>query len=233
MKPKIWGVKPKTPARLPLIEITGYPDTGKRLIADLVAKKLKGVALNFPVFDVTSFTGRALIVAIRRQPEKLIENPHWWAHLYAANLYEKIKEIDQYRADLPLIVTNYVTAFKIWARAAIGKPDLNLKSFTLDLPEPNLVYSVLGDPWETPGNVPFNLSTELLLHIRAGMRTVGDKRVKIAVSKDELKYRHTQINDVASLIANDVSKKYSLPINDSYEFTKEMLPLKGRKQNKD
>lgn len=225
-KARLWGVERLPKELFPLIEITGQPDIGKKLISSLVANKLHGHCIHFPTLKAESFTGRALLFSLAKQADALEKNVEWWAHIYAANLYESKYNIEGLRRDGPVIVLNYTTAFRTWSKAAGFSSREKLKNFTAGLEEPSVIYSLHGDHWEAPGNFPNRFSSALLSRISLSMRMLGDKRVKIASYDEDVKFRHLQINEAASTIANDIASRYNLPIDDNKEYSMNSLPLK-------
>ena len=131
---KIHGLRSKKKKENILIEILGQIDCGKKEIGDLVAKKLGATYLSFPLlFNLDSPTASILRNALIHSPRVLEANPQWWAHIYMAHLQEVKDKINAALEHGPVVVTNYVMAFRVWARAASFDIDTCYIGFTAGL----------------------------------------------------------------------------------------------------
>lgn len=72
-------------------------------------------------------------------PEALINNPQWWAHLVAANIYEQLPVI---KNEPLVIMKNYVTGYRNWFTAC-GVDQAG--AYVSGLPRPNLVFVCRGE----------------------------------------------------------------------------------------
>lgn len=127
-----------TPSNPILIEITGSLGLGKGWLVESLSKTFGCPGINFPTFDPNSFTSQALIKGYQR-PEALINNPQWWAHLVAANIYEQLPVI---RSQPLVIMKNYVTGYRNWF-TAVGVDQAG--AYVSGLPRPNLVFVCRGE----------------------------------------------------------------------------------------
>lgn len=222
-KAKLLGVPRELPEPYPIIEILGPIDSGKKPVAQLVARRLVGTFRPFPVMNPTRPVGQALFNGILSHPEQLEAAPHWWAHLYAAELYEHQAELERLQAMGPVIVTNYLISFRIWARAA-GIP--SLQGWTSGLPEPRVAYSLVGPAWPAPGNIPLKFSPELVERVNLAMVRPADKRVR-KVEIDHEKMPHLFLNKAAAEITSDLHSRYSLPVQESILYQKDQSRRRG------
>ena len=215
---KLLNLKEK-PAKIhPLVEILGPIDIGKTPIAQLVARRVKGHFISFPVLDPTTITGRGLLASLTTMPRGLEANPHWWAHIYAANLYEQSSRITQLLEKQPVIVTNYTLAYKTWMRI-LG---LNISNFTTSLPEPNIAYLLYGDPIVPSSRPIFDFSPEFSYRVK---RNVGlgysiDSMVrKVILSDFESKFPHVCVNNVATAITANLRTKFKCRVDETELYT--------------
>ena len=203
-KAVLHGVKRKDDAINPIIEITGYPDCGKKLVAELVAKRIGAYTVHFPILDLTSFTGNALLHCITTKPKVLEQEPLWWSHLYAANLQEKRELIIGLQKLSPVVVVNYVTGAKIWAKATGIK---KLTSFFGDLPVPIKSYGLYGPTIETPGNTPNNFSRKLISSIQSSVLRKTDPNYILVKMEPSTRLWET-LNNAAIKISGDIKERY-------------------------
>ena len=225
---KIYGLKTKKKT-FPLIEILGQVDVGKKEIADLVSRKLSGTVLSFPfLFNLDSPTARILRASLIHYPRKLEANPMWWAHIYAAHLYEYKKQIEIALEHGPVVVTNYVMSFRVWARAASIDIDSYFDGFTAGLPQPNCAFSIIGEKNEGYRNLDIDFSPSLILSIDRAMHFLSDKRVlkKIdGIVKGQPKT--FSFNQSAEKICNILERKYKLHVMNHIKFDPGSFPNKG------
>lgn len=219
--PRLWGAKPDEPETPPIIELVGPIDCGKRAIGELVASRIGGVFISLPVLNPLRPVGKALFTGLVQTPQALELQPGWWCHLYAAQLYEMTEEITKVLdSGRPVIVTNYLISFRIWA-AALGID--SLKGWTKDLVEPRLAYGVVGEPCPTNGNVPHAFSEGFIDRVNKRLRHPYDRRV-IHLQISETEQWHTAINSVAEKITENLHLKYGVEINKKHLYPKNHFP---------
>lgn len=173
MKPRLHGVPRKDPDPYPIIEITGQVDTGKAAFADALAARLGAGLFVFPRFDFDSYTGRALLASLAGKGHLLEAEPFWWAHIYAANMLEASDEIYQASLRGPVVTTNYLTAFKVWMRAAGVK---ELAGFYQGQVWPTLAYVLQGDKWHTARNLENGFTAAFIQKVNRAMANPSDKK---------------------------------------------------------
>lgn len=195
-------------AKRPIVEIIGPVDCGKKAVAQLLARQLRGAYLSFPNLDLSSGSGRALFERIVTEPAWLEAHPDWWGHQSLCGMLERLDEIESHRAVRPLIVTNYLAAAGIWMRAAGGPP--NLQGWAGPLPQPDYVFALDGEAWANPGNVPAQYSPELLERVNALLAKPGDRRIIRIPLAPGHRMRHTSINDGTENIASLLHLKCGL-----------------------
>jgi hypothetical protein len=206
----------KKPELYPIFEIMGTVDCGKKLVAELVAARLTGSCIQLPVFDLTSYTGRALLQTLTSNPENLELNPYWWAHIYAANIHEQYLKIQKLREQGPVIITNYTSSFKVWMGIA-GVYDLS--SYFGPLPEPLHTYSLLGSEIETSTNLSVNFSKRFKERINKGVkRPPGKKFSLINIQKNTNGKYWDSLNESTKLITKDIKERYNLIVQEGFLY---------------
>lgn len=228
MSKNFHGLKTKKKSTYPLIEIIGQVDCGKKEIAELVAKKINGKYFSFPfLFNLESQTATILRQNMLNQPRVLENSPHWWIHIYAAHMYEYKKLIEMYLEIGPVVVTNYVMSFRVWARALNIDID-NYSGFTAGLPQPNCAFSIVGEKNIGYRNLDIDFSPALTLSIDRAIHFLSDKRVlkKIdGIVKGQGKV--TSFNQAAEKICSILEKKYKLFVAKHIKFETGVFPNKG------
>ncbi len=211
------GVRKQKPELHPVFEITGTIDSGKKLVAELVATRLAGSCIQLPAFDVSSFSGRALLHVLTQNPQSLEFQPHWWAHMYAANLHEQTTKILKAREYGPVIITNYMTAFKTWMKVA-GLDSLS--GFFGSLPEPLHAYSLYGKAIETSLNINIDFSDYFKGKINRAMRRPPTKKYTIVKMENSASTKyHESINKAAQEICTNINERYGLTIHEGFVYS--------------
>jgi hypothetical protein len=199
----------KKKTKYPLIEIGGTIDCGKRAIAQLVARKFVAVHIEFPIFNPPySASGTGLLEALTTRIQELERNPLWWCHMYAANLYESRDRLLSLLDRMPVVVTNYIHSFRIWAHAMNLDMTRFYHGYTIGLPAPNMFFCVQGQPWATPGNLPVKFSPQLKHKIDMGFRGTSLACHKMLLTDDRDRFRHIILNKAAQSIALKIKSKY-------------------------
>lgn len=209
---KLLDLKEKPPKLNPLIEIIGTLDIGKTPVAQLIAKRIGASFISFPILDPTTLTGRGLLHSLSTNPKGLELNPYWWAHIYAANMYEQATKIRDLLKSGPVVVTNYTLAYEAWMRP-LG---INTTSFIAELPSPAIAYLLSGDKIvDTPKPI-FQFSSEFQVKLRRALSTRSfDKRIRKVILADFFsKYSHTYVNNLSVAISSDINKKYNCKLNE-------------------
>lgn len=206
---RVWGLEDK-PQKYPLIELGGFVDVGKRHTACLVATRLMGHVLEFPIFNAMgSVPGTALLAAVSTRADELVENPQWWAHLYAANLYEHKPALMQRLAEAPCVVVNYTNSFRLWTKTSTLRHNTHtsLEGFVDGLPKPDMFFLLKGKSWNPPGNTPQGFDDAFLqrLHFRMSCNRTAQH---VQMDDYESKFRHVQINSAAEHIVRQVLRVY-------------------------
>jgi hypothetical protein len=199
----------------PIFEITGVPDCGKKLVAELVAKRLGGYCVHFPLLDTDSFTGFALLHSITTHPQELEQEPLWWVHLYCANLQERREYLQNLRRLAPVIVTNYMTGARIWARA-VGVEKLS--GFFGQLPPTRRAYGLYGAKWETPGNLKNSFTPSFLSRLELGVKRRMDGQYTPILMQNTGKTWEA-VNKAAQEITEDINKRYGLEIDEGQLYS--------------
>lgn len=199
----------------------GPIDTGKAALAKLVARRLGCSFIGFPILDPTTFTGRGLLSLL---PSQHLENiPEWWAHFYAAHMYEQQHRLVSELEKGPVVVTNYLLSYKYWMRN-LG---VDTSNYITKLPHPDLGYALKGDPITGLTHLKFNFSSELILKQK---RTYSKILVPSIKSLDIDDYRsgypHVTLNALAIEITNDLKKKYKCRVKEKELYTADMFPKK-------
>lgn len=208
----------------PLVEIMGPLDIGKTPVAYLVAKRLNATLITFPVLDPYSITGRALLSSLSQNSLVLEQNPNWWAHIYAANLYEHKEKIQSSLLKGPVVVTNYINSFNFWMKS-LG---LNISKFTNDLPQVNSSYSLYGKEPLPTTRPKFNFSNNFKFNnFRMFSMFKNTNITKIIMDDFRNDYSHAFANNLSCAITESLEKKYNLDIyNELYtidSFVKKKL----------
>jgi len=207
-KINVLGLEKSPPEKTyPLIELVGQIDCGKKAIAPLLAKRIYGTYLTFPCLNPESFTGRALIAALTTSPRELEKNPGWWFHLYSANLFEFKDQLNGLLKLMPVVVTNYLIGMRTWANATGIDMDHFLKGFSTGLPNTTKAYSIIGSPWDTPGNLRSNFSSEFQFRVNRNMANPHDKRVTKHFIPQDIS-RSNQLNTIVRELATDIDNRY-------------------------
>lgn len=212
-KPKILGID-KAKRTFPLIELIGPVDIGKRYIAKLVASKLLGYQVGFPVLDQNSITGSAILAASTSSEGSMETLPHWWAHIYAAHLLEYGDYLKRLLKERPVIVTNYILSYRYW-NSATGAKSISERTEGIfpDLPIPQKGYSIIGAKSEDfPGNLQFPISETFKIRLRVGMHRALDGRI-VKVHTNPEDSLHTYVNQTAKSITDDICQHFKLKQN--------------------
>lgn len=208
---KLLDIKGKIPKKHPIIEIIGNIDIGKTPVAQLVARRLKATYIPFPVLDPTSLTGRGLLTTLTQNARELERNPHWWSHIYSANMYEQVSRIEEANESGPVVVTNYTMAYRMWMKT-LG---VNIENFTAHLPEPNVAYVLYGEQIVPTSRPIFNFSSEYIQKIKRNVAIINDPRVKKLVLSDFYSlYRHVYVNNICVAITTNVKEKYGCYVDE-------------------
>jgi len=228
MSARLLGAKPLEHADYPVFEIMGIPDCGKKLVAELVAKRVGGFCLHLPRFDLDSFTGRALIHAITQAPLALEAQPHWWAHMYAANMHEALNAIKDLRRYGPVVITNYVNAFRTWMRVAgfYGTMD----DYFGPLPMPLHTWCLVGAHWDTVENIPLSFSKPFTDKLNKAMIYQTAKTVTtVKVPEDKTSNLWISMNTTAIAVTDDIHARYNIYIDDSQLYDSRLVAKKIKK----
>lgn len=224
-KAHLHGVEPARPEPWPVFEVFGAADVGKKLVAELVAKRLGGYCVHLPCLDLQSFTGRALLHAIAHQAPLLEREPHWWAHLYAANMHEQRGRIEALREHGPVVVVNYMWGFRTWMRAAGVE---SLDGFFGRLPEPLHGYSLVGHGWQTPGNLNLSFSATLLNKVqRASAMGPGKKTTVVKVQEGRPNELWRAMNRAAMDVCASIRERYRLDVDEGQLYTPSLAARKS------
>ena len=220
--------KRKKQKTYPLIEILGPMDCGKRVIGSLVSKRIFGTFIPFPVYSVNSMTGRALMYKLHTDPRALEENPEWWANMSLAHLQEFKIKIEVAREVGPVVVSNYLLAFRLWFRAL----DLEPRSGLHSLPEPNIGFKLqnLSLQFTDLALTATNFSLEFLTNLKKALYFAGDRRIVSVEDEDcKSKFTYVEANRVSMRITEHLHKKYKLEINPLQLYTSDsFIPKKDR-----
>lgn len=220
---KILDLKEKSQQPNPLIEIQGPIDIGKTPIAQLVARRLKATFIPFPILDPYTVTGRALLSSLTQTPRGLESHPYWWAHIYAANLYEHCDKIRVALVSGPVITTNYVRSYILWMRSA----GIDVEGFIKDLPSVSMAFMLSGLSSIPTTRPKFNFSPEFIYKVQRSMAHVEDKKsTRILLSSYENKFTHMFVNSISIDVSLIIADKYSLKIKEKELYTKESFMLK-------
>lgn len=214
----VLNLKPRQTKEIPLIEIMGPIDVGKTVVAQLVARRLQATLLTFPILDPYTMTGRALLASLTNSPKGLESNSQWWFHIYAANLYEQQQKIKTALESGPVVVTNYIFAYRIWAKAM----GLDISSFTVGLPDPDIAYLLSGNEVVPTDRPKFDFSPEFVSRIRRGIMHPADSRIyKVNLQEVHSKFYHMTINNAACTITDHVQEKFDCSVMEDALFTQD------------
>jgi hypothetical protein len=196
----------KPTPKWPLIELCGDLDCGKTVVGEAIARKLGTQFYKFPVLDATkSLTGLALLTLLGQNPQALENNPWWWAHMYIANMHENQYKILDMQAHGPVIVSNWRTAARTYLGATVQCTG-GERALYRGLAVPDLVITLLGQPWDVPGNFYVDFSPRLKRTLHSSFLTQSCTRF-ISVVVDE-KNTTRGINEVAQKITNIILRKF-------------------------
>jgi len=227
-KPIIVGLEKKDSNPFPLIELCGPIDIGKKYVGQLLAKRIHGHYVGFPIVGAMGPANRILIKALLTDTNNLEKNLYWWAHIYIASLYESAHFIENLNKEMPVIVSNWTNSFRTW----FGSCGLNMphfyNGFTADLPKPTKVYVLDGENWaDTQGNLVATFNPELVQHINSSFRSLhrmgGPKKISLY---DKDKFRHIAINKAVDTIVRDLKQYYKIVVNPSMNYTIKSFPPK-------
>lgn len=180
----------------------------------------------FPAFDPSSITGKILLSATLKAPELLERLPSWWAHIYAAHLYEYQEQLVELLGRGPVITTNYILSFKYWC-AALGAHGIshNVKGYFPDAIQPKAGYLILGETWKAPGNVPLKMSFEFENRFRLTLYKVLDSKIHRVRPTFETAHKAEYANNIARTICKDAAKRFKLVDNPLYVYPKELFDV--------
>lgn len=191
----------------PLIELLGDLDVGKVLIAEAVARKLKGVCLKFPHFNVPhSLTGMGLLTMLSKKPRDLEDNPHWWCCMYLANLWENQNLVLSHLEYCPVVVVNWATAAKMYYRMVVEDEIRTSWSPLRSLREPEFKFMLSGEPHIFPGNLTVDFSPKFKRDLRNTVRSTFLHCQKIRV-EFETGDCTREVNKIAENIVRSILRK--------------------------
>lgn len=225
-KAKVHDLKEKSPKPYPLIEIMGSLDIGKTTVARLVARRLEATYVAFPVLDPYTLTGRALLASLTKTPKGLESNGLWWAHIYAANLIEQQDRITEALKTGPVVVVNYLWAFRIW----MGILGIRVNEFTFTLPSPDIGYVLFG-PEPIPTDRPkFDFSIDFTTKLSRSMsHPKNQKTIKVLLSEFAHTSTHIYVNNISAAITASVDRRFKCGVNEFEVYTsKDFLKKKDR-----
>jgi len=215
------GVPKKPIPPFPIIEIIGPPDIGKTPIANLVASRLNGNVLTFPILDPTSATGNLLLTNLTTNLPLLEKAPQWWAHIYIANTFEQKERILALQKAGPVVLVNYLHSFRTFNKS-IGA-NTTLTGYSAGLPEPDYMFHLQGPEWlERASNLLLAYTPEVRAKLRKSFNTCkvpGAVRLKIEESMNKTQ----RINYVAVQITDTISKKFKLPVNHEILYARDQF----------
>lgn len=210
----------------PVIEILGLPHCGKKLISKTVAHNLGFDYLYLPDFRQDSYTGRVLYKYLG--DPMLDRNKAWWALLSAANFHENWHKIKG-----PIIVCNYKTAFKaLFQRDPILQSIPEAKKLIELLPEPDLIFCLLGDEFINSNTLPspppitnFSFCSRL--------EKLKDSRIVQVYNNGDLKSKRrdsTTFTNVATFIEDYIIDKYKVMRLDDIKVPVDIINTKCTKR---
>lgn len=210
----VLGRKKEVRTNYPVLEITGNVDIGKRVVANLVSKRLGAALYYFPNLDITTHTGRTLVSTLTSKPEMLEANPYWWLYISTANILEKHAEIQEVRTTRPVVVCNYTSSMRGWFRA-LGIDANQFWAVTRPLKKADKTYCIVS---ETPicksTNMSFNHSPELIKEVNwyFSIRGTYDTKNTVTLHIDPtiFKYAYQAVNKMSSTISNHAKREYHI-----------------------
>lgn len=205
----------------PLIEICGQIDSGKRFIAQMVARRIAAKVIYLPHLSQLSPITKAVLAGMSN-PDSIVKNPAQWCHLYGAQIYEVKELIEHTLTQRPVIVTNYTNGFRGWIQG-LGVKYRDSYGWCEGLPRPNKCFVILGEKWSSPTNIGPQLpsSTEGSINMTFH-RLGGDHIRKIWIEKTTPSRRTDAINQAVIEISKDISSAYKIKENPLMLYTKEM-----------
>lgn len=208
-QPTIWGRSHEIVRDYPMIEIMGLPGIGKTLIAQRLARALRGTSFSFPNLDPESPTGSPMLQILTTNPQFVLEYPEWWGHIYLANIYEKKPEIVEALSQGPVVAVNYIRSFTVWSRSSGFRPESGFSGFSSGLPITQTSFTLWGGNIRTPGDLPVEHPHELLERLRMGFKfSYKELTEHIRIPKDGLAF--TCLPRVVERMARKIAKKYQL-----------------------
>lgn len=207
---KLLDLKDKPEKKFPLIEILGPIDVGKTFVAQLVARRLGAPFIPFPVLDPSTITGRGLLASLTTMARSLETYPQWWAHIYAANLYEQKTRIEAALMVGPVVVTNYTTAFKIWMNL-LG---VSIQGYVTEMPMPNASFCLYGDPIVSTNRPKFDFSPEFCFRIKKSLGSLvpGTAR-RVLLTDFYSSYTHCYINNIVVAITENLRERFNCKVD--------------------
>ena len=204
---KILNLKEKEQT-YPLIEILAPIDAGKTGVAKLVSKRLYGNFIAFPILDPRTSTGRALLSSLTTNLRELERSPDWWAHVFAAHLYEHRDKIIALRSIGPVFVTNYLTAYRVWMRQ-LGT---EVNGFVSGLPRPSLCYNLYGASLPpTPNSMHLDFAPDFKHRIKRSFAAVaGRNTIRVPVPAFAHDRPYSFYNSICASISSDIALRFSL-----------------------
>ena len=227
-KPQMLGFQNRKKSH-PLIEIVGQIDCGKKYISQMLASKIGGYCLNFPLLGSDAPISNLLLKSLTMHPEKLESNPHWWVHTYIASIYESKKLIENLLEEMPVVTVNYITAYRVWSKClGLNMPQF-MSGFTVDLPRTDRVYCLSLDGWNQPHtNMKVNLSYGFTSkYNRSILGTARQHAHLVKMSDTEDKFRHIMFNKALHTICQDLEQDFDVQFNDLINFSQLYFTPKG------
>lgn len=204
--------KPSQPL---IVEVMGFPDTGKAHLHSKLAARFGGMPVRFPHINVGSPTGDALLKVLQNVRTFEALHADWWALVSAANFTEIAGTFDK---PAPVFFAlNYKTAFRtLFGALGVDRPSRLVQH----LPEPSLVFALEGGPFRFPSNFFVDHSLPVLEKWKSRIRSTSDKRVvHIDLEDHASKYAHVVLNSVLDSVSQTVRSKYGLEFNQAEYFT--------------
>jgi len=208
----------------PLIEIAGPIDSGKKHLSQMVASKIGAYVLNFPLFGADSYTANILLKTLTNNPEELEINPEWYIHLYVSHLYESKNLINNLLKEMPVVVTNYTGAFRVWSTCLNINMKQFMAGFTVNLPKPTRSYCINTKLFSD--NLNIKLSSEFIRKYNKNILGTINKTAKSVIVEDS-KFLRVQFNNALDVICSDLKKNFDLEINDMINFDSRFFAPKG------
>lgn len=198
-------LKDSPPKSFPIIELFGDIDSGKGVVGDAVARKIRGVCLKFPVFNAPkSASGIALLTVLTQNPQLLEDNPHWWAHMFIANLWENQDKIMAYQQLGPVVLVNWTSAVRSYFKTLTQSQSSIGTGLVHGLLKTDFEFMIRGVSKNYPGNLPINFSPSF--KIRLGLHLSRYFRCQHFTIKDKGNST-TNINTTAQQIVDSILSK--------------------------